>query len=136
MPELPLDHVAIAVRSIDEALPLFERLTGGRGSRPERVESQGVRLVFVGEGATRIELLEPLSAASPVARFLEQRGPGLHHIAYRVPDLEAALERLRTDGFRLTTEAPSRGAHGRIAFIHPKSAGGVLVELVEAPVDS
>lgn len=127
-----LDHVAIAVASIDEALPVFELLTGGVGSPRERVESQGVDVVFVGTGVGRVELIEPVSPDSPVARFLEKRGPGLHHLAYRVPDIEAALARLSAAGMRLIDERPRPGAHGRlVAFIHPASTGGVLIELVQ-----
>jgi len=127
-----LDHVAIAVASIDEALPVFELLTGGVGSPRERVESQGVDVVFVGTGVGRLELIEPVSPDSPVARFLEKRGPGLHHLAYRVPDIEAALARLSAAGMRLIDERPRPGAHGRlVAFIHPASTGGVLIELVQ-----
>ena len=127
-----LDHVAIAVASIDEALPVFELLTGGVGSPRERVESQGVDVVFVGTGVGRIELIEPVSEDSPVARFLAKRGPGLHHLAYRVPDIEAALARLSAAGMRLIDERPRPGAHGRlVAFIHPASTGGVLIELVQ-----
>jgi methylmalonyl-CoA/ethylmalonyl-CoA epimerase len=130
--ELPLDHVAIAVPSIATVLPLFEALTGSKGSAPERVDTQGVELVFVGSGPGRLELIEPLSAESPVARFLERRGPGLHHIAYLVPSLEPALERLAAAGIQPIAE-PRQGAHGRrVVFMHPKTAGGVLVELVEA----
>lgn len=130
---LPLDHVAIAVHSIADALPRFELLTGAEGSRPERVESQGVAVSFLEAGDASLELIEPLSADSPVARFLKRRGPGLHHIAYKVPDLEAALRRLAAAGVRLIDEHPRIGAHGRkIAFLHPTSMGGVLVELVEA----
>jgi methylmalonyl-CoA epimerase len=127
-----LDHVAIAVASIDEALPVFELLTGGVGSPRERVESQGVDVVFVGTGVGRLELIEPVSPDSPVARFLEKRGPGLHHLAYRVPDIEAALARLSAAGMRLIDERPRPGAHGRlVAFVHPASTGGVLIELVQ-----
>lgn len=132
MTELPLDHVALAVPSIADALPLYEFLTGGRGSPRERVEQQGVELTFVGAGPGRIELLEPLGPDSPVARFLERRGPGLHHIAYRVADVQAQLGRLTAAGMRAIDAHPRNGAHGRrVAFLHPKSTGGVLIELVE-----
>lgn len=128
----PLDHVAIAVASIDESLPLFRLLTGGTASPRERVDDQGVDVVFVGEGEGRLELLEPTTPDSPVARFLERRGQGLHHLAYRVPDLAAALRELAEAGVRLIDAEPRTGAHGRrVAFIHPSSTGGVLVELVE-----
>lgn len=130
--QLPLDHVAIAVESIATVQPVFEALTGAPASAVERVEAQGVDVVFLGEGAARIELLEPTSADTPVGRFLARRGPGLHHLAYRVPDLEAALARLAADGFELIDPEPRAGAHGhRVAFLHPRSTGGVLIELVE-----
>ncbi len=132
MEQLPLDHVAIAVASIEEALPVYELLTGARSSPRERVESQGVDVVFVGTGVGRLELIEPTSPNSPVGRFLQKRGPGLHHVAYRVPDLGAALARLAAQGVRLIDEQPRPGAHGRlVAFVHPASTGGVLVELVQ-----
>ena len=130
--ELPLDHVAIAVPSITAALPLFELLAQSTGSRIERVESQKVDVAFVGTGAGRIELLEPAAPDSTVQKFLDKRGPGLHHIAYRVADLEAALQRLAAAGIRLIDEKPRPGAGGhRVAFLHPQSTQGVLVELVE-----
>jgi len=129
---LELDHVAIAVASIATALPTFESLIGATGSAIEPVPAQGVAVAFVGEGAGKLELLEPLSAESGVARFLEKRGPGLHHLAYRVADLAGTLDRLAAAGVQLIDRAPRPGADGhRVAFIHPRSAGGVLVELVE-----
>lgn len=132
---LPLDHVAVAVSNLEEALPAFELLSGASGSPPATVTDQGVRILFVGAGADgpRIELIEPLTPESPVGRFLRDRGPGLHHIAYRTPDIDAELDRLRAAGVRLVDERPRMGGAGhRIAFVHPESAGGVLVELVEA----
>ena len=123
-----LDHVAIAVRSFDEVLPLLERLGGVAATPPERVESQGVEVCFVG----RVELIRPLVADNGVARFIERRGPGLHHIAYRVPDVGKLMRELVSEGCRFTSERPMTGAGGhRIAFMQPKSTGGVLVELVE-----
>jgi methylmalonyl-CoA/ethylmalonyl-CoA epimerase len=130
--ELRLDHVAIAVPSISTALPLFELLANARGSQVERVEAQNVDVAFVGTGESRIELLEPTSADSTVQKFLDKRGPGLHHIAYRVSDIEAALAHLAASGIRLIDEKPRTGAGGhRVAFLHPHSTNGVLVELVE-----
>ncbi len=132
MPPLDLDHVAIAVASIARALPTFEALTGARGSAPESVDAQGVAVSFLGEGAGKLELIEPLSPESGVARFLEKRGPGLHHLAYRVTDLAGTLDRLAAAGVQLIDRTPRPGAHGQlVAFIHPRSAAGVLVELVE-----
>lgn len=124
---LPLDHVAIAVPSIEESRGLFELLTGEVCSPPLTLEDQGVRVSFAGQ----IELLEPLGPDTTVGRFLARRGTALHHVAYRTDDIEAELERLRADGMRLVDERPRPGAHGRVAFIHPSSTGGVLVELVQ-----
>ncbi|HEY0809800.1 MAG TPA: methylmalonyl-CoA epimerase [Longimicrobiales bacterium] len=130
--ELPLDHIAIAVPSITAALPVFELLANASGSRIERVDAQKVDVAFVGTGEGRIELLQPTSADSTVQKFLDKRGPGLHHIAYRVSDIEAALERLAAQGIRLIDTQPRPGAGGhRVAFLHPQSTNGVLVELVE-----
>lgn len=127
-----LDHVAIAVPSIRAALPLFERISGCPASDRERVGSQGVEVVFLGEAPARLELIQPLDAASSVARFLARRGPGLHHIAYRVPDLDGTLAELREAGIRLIDTEARAGAHGhRVAFLHPASTGGALIELVE-----
>jgi methylmalonyl-CoA epimerase len=131
--QLPLDHVAIALPSIAAALPTYELLTGAAGSSPEHVVGQRVNAVFLGDSGCRLELLEPTSPDSPIARFLDRRGPGLHHIAYRVADLDAALAKLAAAGIRLIDAAPRKGAYGhRVAFLHPSGLNGVLVELVEA----
>jgi methylmalonyl-CoA epimerase len=127
MNPLPFDHVAVAVPSITEAAAVLELLTGESCSTPTDVASQGVRVAFVGV----VELLEPMGDESTVARFLARRGPGLHHIAFRTADLRAEIERVRAAGFELIDATPRRGAHGLIAFIHPRSTGGVLVELVQ-----
>lgn len=128
-----LDHVAIAVPSIAAALPFFESLTGGPGSPIERVADQGVAVAFVGSGPVRLELIEPLGPDTSVARFLERRGPGLHHVAWRVADVQAALDAWIARGHTPIDARPRRGAHGRlIAFLHPRDAQGVLVELVQA----
>ena len=132
MSERVLDHVGVAVHSLDDALPTFEPLAGAAGSGRERVESQGVEVIFVGAGAGRIELLAPTRPDSPVARFLERRGPGLHHLCYRVPDIARALEEHNAAGYELIDVTARPGAHGhRVAFLHPRSTGGVLIELVE-----
>jgi methylmalonyl-CoA/ethylmalonyl-CoA epimerase len=129
---LPLDHVAIAVASIDDVLPALQSVTGGESSRRERVEAQGVALVFLGSGDGKLEILEPLGPDTAVGRFLEKRGPGLHHIAYRVDDIDAALADLADRGFELIDQTGRPGAFGhRVGFIHPRSTGGVLIELVE-----
>ena len=130
--EFPLDHVAIAVPSITAALPLFQMLSGGNVTPIEAVPSQRVNVAFVGSGAGRLELLEPSAPDSTVQQFLDRRGSGLHHIAYRVTDLRAALARLSAAGIRLIDEEPRPGAGGHlVAFLHPKSTHGVLVELVQ-----
>jgi methylmalonyl-CoA epimerase len=128
-----LDHVGIAVASIDESLPLWESLTGGKGSAREVVETQGVEVVFVGAGAGRVELIAPVRPDSTVARFLERRGPGMHHLCYRVPDLRAALAEYAAEGYELIDREPRAGAGGHlVAFLHPRSTAGVLIELVES----
>lgn len=130
--ELPLDHIAVAVPSISAVLPLFELIAGGPSSPVERIESQNVDVAFVGTHATRIELIQPTGPDSTVKRFLDKRGAGLHHIAYRVPDVDAALTRLAAAGIRLidSTGRPGAGGH-RVAFLHPESTNGILIELVE-----
>lgn len=129
---LPLDHVAVAIEAIDDVLPALEAVTGARGSPRERIEAQGVEVVFVGSGAGKLELIEPLGPDTPVGRFLQKRGPGLHHIAYAVPDVDRVLEDLAAAGFELIDRAGRPGARGhRVAFLHPRSTGGVLIELVE-----
>lgn len=130
MSSYPLDHVAVAVASLEEAVPVFEFITQASGSPVETLESQGVRVTFVGS----LELLEPLAPETTVGRFLQRQGPGLHHIAYRVPNLSKALERLKSEGFVLIDETPRIGARGhQVAFLHPRSTGGILVELVAEP---
>lgn len=127
-----LDHVAIAVSSLEESLGLFQFLSGHAGSPPEVIENQGVRVAFCGP----IELLEPLGPDTTVGRFLAKRGPGLHHIAYRSADLRAELETLASQGVELIDARPRLGARGHhVAFIHPRSTGGILVELVQHTTD-
>lgn len=128
MKELSVDHIAIAVHDLAEAVPLYERLTGSRGSTPETVASQGVKVVFVGI----LELIQPTDPEGSIARFLERRGQGMHHVAYRVDDCASELERLVADGFEAIDRVPRPGAGGHlVAFLHPKSTGGTLIELVE-----
>lgn len=135
--ERPLDHVGIAVASLDEAIPVWEALLQARSSGREVVESQSVEVVFIGSGPGRLELIAPLRPNSPVAQFLERRGPGMHHLAYQVPDLPSSLRALRAEGYALIDESPRTGAHGRrIAFLHPGGLNGVLVELIEVPSET
>ena len=124
----PLDHVGVAVHSIAESARIFETLSGASCSAPETLRAQGVRVAFVGS----VELLEPLARDTTVGRFLDRRGPGLHHIAYRTHDLEGDLARLDAAGLQLVDRTPRTGASGRrMAFVHPSSTGGILIELVE-----
>ena len=127
-----LDHIGIAVRDIDEALAFYRDALGLEVTTTEEVPSQRVRAHFVPAGETALELLEATSADSPIARFTERRGPGLHHITLRVDDLDAALALLEQRGITLIDRVPRPGAEGsRVAFVHPSSAHGVLVELKE-----
>ena len=124
-----VDHIGIAVRSIDEARTFYETL-GLEVSFIEEVPFDGVRVAMIPCGETHIELLEPLSEDSPVARFLEKRGPGIHHICLASDDLRADDARLREAGFQVLRPEPTRGAGGCwVQFVHPKSTGGVLLEL-------
>lgn len=124
-----VDHIGIAVRSIAEALPFYTRHLGLAVDHDEIIPDQKVRAVFVRAGDLHLELLEPTSPDSPIAQFLDKRGPGLHHVAYRVDDIDRALEALKEAGVRLIDERPRPGGLGkRIAFIHPKEAHGVLTE--------
>jgi methylmalonyl-CoA epimerase len=129
---MKIDHLGIAVKSLASARAIYEKL-GLSVSSEETVEAEQVRLVMVPVGESRLELLEPTSENSTIAKFIAQRGEGLHHVSLRVPDLRAAVERLRKDGVRLVSEDIKVGAGGhRYVFVHPSSAAGVLLELVEA----
>ena len=127
-----IDHIGIAVKSLGAAKAIYEAL-GLTVSPEELVEAEQVRVVMVPLGESRMELLEPTSENSVIAKFIAQRGEGLHHVSLRVPDLEAAVEQLKQDGVRLVSTEIKIGAGGhRYVFVHPSSAGGVLLELVEA----
>lgn len=129
---MTLDHIGIATRQIDQALGLWRDVLGLRLDHTEEIIEQGVRVGMLALGDTHVELLEPLGDDSPVGRFLDKRGPGIHHIAVRVDDIRAELAKLKTSGARLIDEEPRVGAGGcLVAFVHPASAGGVLLELVE-----
>jgi methylmalonyl-CoA/ethylmalonyl-CoA epimerase len=132
-----LDHIAIAVDDLPEGIRRFCDDLGLTLAGTEDVESAQTATAFIPVGDTRIELIHPLGGQGPVARHLEKRGPGLHHICFRTDDIEGDMARLTAKGYRFLTEAPTPGAHGtRVAFIHPKSAGGVLIELAEHPETS
>ncbi|GAB1427030.1 methylmalonyl-CoA epimerase [Aminivibrio sp.] len=127
-----VDHIGIAVHSIDDALSFWQNTLGIECTGVEEVAEQRVKTAFLPVGDTEIELLEATSEDSPVAKFIEKKGEGIHHLALRVDDLEAALAELKEKGIRLIDETPRYGAGGaRIAFVHPKATGGILLELSE-----
>jgi methylmalonyl-CoA/ethylmalonyl-CoA epimerase len=130
-----LDHIGVAVRGLAEAVAFYRDALGLEVSEPTEVPTERVRAVFVPVGAAAIELLEPTAPDSAIARSIARRGEGLHHVTLAVDDLSAALAQLKARGVRLVDEAPRPGAHGsRVAFVHPASTGGVLLELKEQPV--
>jgi methylmalonyl-CoA epimerase len=127
-----VDHIGIAVKSLTEAVKVYQDAIGLEVSGYDEVDDQGVRVAMLTIGESRIELLEPTREDSPIEKFMMKRGEGIHHIAVRVDDIEQSLERLKASGVRLIDSTPRRGAHyARIAFIHPSSTHGVLLELVE-----
>jgi methylmalonyl-CoA epimerase len=127
-----IDHIGIAVKSLSEAVKVYEDAIGLSVSGYDQVDEQGVRIAMLNIGESRIELLEPTGPESPVEKFMTKRGEGIHHIAVAVDDIEKALERLQAAGARLIDKVPRRGAHNtRIAFVHPSSMHGVLLELVQ-----
>jgi len=127
-----IDHVGIAVKNLDEALKFYENVLGLKSAGTEVVEEQKVKVAFLPTGDSEVELLEATSEDSPVAKFIEKNGEGIQHIAYRVDDVEAAIAKMKELGMRMIDEKPRYGAGGaKIAFCHPKSTGGVLVELCQ-----
>jgi methylmalonyl-CoA/ethylmalonyl-CoA epimerase len=128
-----LHHLGLAVFDLDAAVARWRSLLGAEIEAEEEVPSQGVRAVALWTGAGRIELLTPLAADTPVGRFLERRGEGMHHVGFAVDDVAAELARLRAAGATLIDEEPREGLYGPVAFVHPETMGGVLVELVGRP---
>jgi len=129
---MKLEHIGIATRGLDEAVGFWRDALGIEVSETEVVEDQKVRVAMLPIGESRVELLEPIGDDSPIAKFLEKRGAGIHHLAFRVEDIRATLARLKERGVRLIDESPRIGAGDcLVAFIHPASTGGVLLELVE-----
>jgi methylmalonyl-CoA/ethylmalonyl-CoA epimerase len=127
-----IDHVGVAVDDLDAALALYEGTFGMPVAHRETVEEQGVDAVLLDVGDTHVELLSPLGPETPVGKFLERKGPGLHHVAYRVDDIEAALAKLKEDGVELIDAEPRTGIrNSRVAFVHPKATGSVLTEIVQ-----
>ncbi|HEX8472849.1 MAG TPA: methylmalonyl-CoA epimerase [Pyrinomonadaceae bacterium] len=134
---MKIEHIGIATPRIADALGFWRDALGLTVVETEEIAEQGVRVAMLPVGEPRIELLEPTHAGSPVAKFLEKRGAGIHHIAVRVDDIRATLERLKQKGARLIDESPRVGAGGcLVAFVHPSTAGGVLLELVEHTPES
>jgi methylmalonyl-CoA epimerase len=131
-----IDHIGVAVEDLDAAIALHESTYGMALVHRETVTEQGVEAVLLDVGENHVELLRPLSADTPVGKFLAGRGPGLHHVAYQVPDIEAALAALKAQGARLIDSSPRTGIrNSQVAFVHPKSSGGVLTEIVQPAED-
>lgn len=128
-----IHHLAVVVRSIDASLGLYRDLLGLDLETVMPIPSDGVRIAFLGVGESKVELVEPTDPATGVARFLESKGEGFHHVCFEVPDVAASLDALARQGIELIDHAPRQGAEGPVAFIHPRSCQGVLVELIEAP---
>ena len=127
-----IEHIGIAVRSLEESIPLYEKLLNTPCYKIETVESEGVRTAFFQNGNNKIELLESTDPQGPVAAFIEKKGEGIHHIAYAVTDIHAEMERLRSLGFQLLNETPKEGADNKlVCFLHPKNTNGVLIELCQ-----
>jgi methylmalonyl-CoA/ethylmalonyl-CoA epimerase len=129
---LKIEHIGIAVKSLEKSIPLFEQLLSTPCYKKETVESEAVETAFFQVGESKIELLEALDSSSPIARFLEKKGEGNHHIAFEVENIEAEMKRLSALGFELLNETPKRGADNKIVcFLHPKTTNGVLIELCQ-----
>lgn len=127
-----IDHIGVAVADLDAAAALYRDRLGMAEQHRETVEEQGVHALLLEVGDSHVELIAPISDETGVARYLERNGPGLHHVAYRTDDIEAALQRLREAGMRLIDDEPRAGIRGsRVAFVHPRSTGGVLTEIVQ-----
>ncbi len=132
-----LSHVGIAVRNLEAALDIFSRLLNVKVPGSEAVVDQKVRLALIHAGNTSLELLEATSPDSPIAKFVEKRGEGIHHLSFEVDDIRAELIRLKAEGYQLIDEQPRRGAGGHlVAFVHPRSTNGVLIEICQKIVDS
>ncbi|TXE19157.1 methylmalonyl-CoA epimerase [Psychroserpens burtonensis] len=127
-----IEHIGIAVKDIEASNDLFAALFGTKHYKTEAVESEGVITSFFEMGPNKIELLQATTADSPIAKFIERKGEGIHHIAFAVGDIEKEIERLKGEGFKMIHEKPKRGADNKlIAFLHPKSTNGVLIELCQ-----
>ena len=133
---IKVEHIGIAVKQLAESDALFSRLLGTQPYKQEGVASEGVNTSFYQMGETKIELLEATRPDSPIAKFIERKGEGIHHIAFEVLDIRAEIRRLQSEGFEILNEEPKRGADNKwVAFLHPKSTGGVLVEICQTITD-
>jgi methylmalonyl-CoA/ethylmalonyl-CoA epimerase len=129
---LKVEHIGIAVKTLADSVPLFEKLLNSQCYKTERVESEKVNTAFFKPGNTKIELLESIEENGVIAKFIEKKGESLHHIAFEVENIESEMERLKNEGFVLLNEKPKRGADNKlVCFLHPKSTNGVLIELCE-----
>lgn len=128
-----LSHIGIAVHAIDDALPVYLDVLGGRLVERRVLEDRGLEVAFVKVGDVEVELLQAIRPGTAIEKFLATRGPGIHHIAFEVDDVSASLDRMRDAGVRLIDETPKPGAHGEVAFLHPSSLHGVLVEFCGRP---
>ena len=127
-----VEHIGIAVKSLETSIPLFEKLLNTGCYKTELVETEQVMTAFFRQGDTKIELLESIDADGVIARFIEKKGEGMHHIAFDVDDIEAEMKRLQQEGFVLLNEKPKNGADNKlVCFLHPKSTNGVLIELCQ-----
>jgi methylmalonyl-CoA/ethylmalonyl-CoA epimerase len=131
-----IEHIGIAVKSLQESNAIFEKLFGQPPYKEEEVPSEGVKTSFFMNGPNKIELLEPTNTESPIAKFLEKKGEGIHHIAFDVTDIASEIQRLKQEGFVVLNEIPKKGADNKlVAFLHPKSTNGVLIELCQEIVE-
>ena len=127
-----IEHLGIAVKSIEVSAPIFEKLFGSKPYKEEEVASEGVKTLFFGVGPNKIELLEATKAESPIAKFIEKKGEGIHHVAFDVEDIRSEVARLKSEGFTILNEEPKRGADNKwVVFVHPKDTNGVLIELCQ-----
>ncbi|HYC39327.1 MAG TPA: methylmalonyl-CoA epimerase [Chitinophagaceae bacterium] len=130
---LKVEHIGVAVKSLQTSIPLFERLLGASCYKTETVESEQVNTAFFRKGETKVELLESTADNGIIARFIEKKGEGLHHVAFEVTDIRSEMERLRNEGFTLLSEEPKRGADDKlVCFLHPRDTHGVLVEICQS----
>jgi len=129
---LKIEHLGIAVKNLEEAMPVYEQLLNTPCYKTEEVASEGVNTAFFRVGESKVELLEATTAESPIAKFIEKKGPGIHHIAFDVENIEAEMRRLAALGFEMLNEVPKKGADNKlVCFLHPRTTGGVLIELCQ-----